>query len=176
MKTKENARAIDVTNQDDSGASEHLSVIEKQQLAIAARRQRVASLLSQSRTESEIAQELGVNQSTISRDIQTLKEDSGKFLEDLAKSDLVFSYQQSIRGIDEVKRRLWDKVNSDTTDFSPRDKLVAFRLIMIAEETKFRLLQKGPLLFTYESLDNRLKRLEGEDNLEAQGDDKPGEQ
>lgn len=38
------------------------------------RRRQVASLLAQSMTESEIAQELGVDQSTISRDIKALKE------------------------------------------------------------------------------------------------------
>lgn len=109
-------------------------------------------MLAQSRTEVEIANQLKVNQSTISRDVQALKEASGRFLDDLAKSDLVFSYQQSVRGIDEIKRKLWDKVNSDDGTFTPRDKLMGYRLIMIAEETKFRLLEKGPLLLSYESL------------------------
>ena len=36
------------------------------------RRRRVASLLSQSMTETEIAQELNVDQSTISRDVKAL--------------------------------------------------------------------------------------------------------
>ena len=38
------------------------------------RRRKITSLLAQSMTESEIAQELGVDQSTISRDIKALKE------------------------------------------------------------------------------------------------------
>ena len=38
------------------------------------RRRQVASLLAQSITESEIAKKLNVDQSTISRDIKTLKQ------------------------------------------------------------------------------------------------------
>jgi transcriptional antiterminator len=53
------------------------------------RRRKITSLLAQSMTESEIAQELGVDQSTISRDIKALKELSQQFVYDLAKSDLV---------------------------------------------------------------------------------------
>ncbi len=38
------------------------------------RRRKVASLLAQSMTETEIASQLGVDQSTISRDVKVLKE------------------------------------------------------------------------------------------------------
>lgn len=135
---------------------------DNRDLAIGERQRQVASLLAQSRTEAEIANQLKVSQSTISRDIQALREASGRFLHDLAKSDLVFWYQQSIRGIDEIKRNLWDKVNSDDGSFTPRDKLMGYRLIMIAEETRFRLLEKGPLLLSYESLAEKLKKFEME--------------
>ena len=69
------------------------------------RRRRVASLLAQSMTETEIAEELNVDQSTISRDIKVLKQLSQKFVYDLAKSDLAFYYKQCLVGIEEVKRR-----------------------------------------------------------------------
>jgi IS30 family transposase len=42
-------------------------------------RRKVGSLLAQSMTENEIAEELGVEQSTISRDIKALKELSQQF-------------------------------------------------------------------------------------------------
>ena len=47
-------------------------------------------MLAKSMTESEIAEQLSVNQSTISRDIKVLKQLSQKFVYDLAKSDLAF--------------------------------------------------------------------------------------
>ena len=54
------------------------------------RRGRVATLLAQSMTETEIAQELKVDESTISRDIKVLKRLSQRFVFDLAKSDLAY--------------------------------------------------------------------------------------
>jgi IS30 family transposase len=47
-------------------------------------------------TESEIAQKLNVDQSTISRDVKALKQLSQQFIYDLAKSDLAYYYKQSI--------------------------------------------------------------------------------
>ena len=67
------------------------------------RRRKVASLLAQSMTETEIAQELNVDQSTISRDVRALKELSQQFVYDLAKSDLAYYYKQSIDGIEEQR-------------------------------------------------------------------------
>jgi IS30 family transposase len=48
------------------------------------RRRQVASLLAQSMTESEIAQELNVDQSTISRDVKALKQMSQQFVFDFS--------------------------------------------------------------------------------------------
>ncbi|MGA9844382.1 MAG: hypothetical protein WBQ25_18935, partial [Nitrososphaeraceae archaeon] len=50
------------------------------------RRKKVATLLAQSMTETEVALELKVDQSTISRDIKALKLLSQRFVFDLAKS------------------------------------------------------------------------------------------
>jgi IS30 family transposase len=58
------------------------------------RRRKVASLLAQSMTESEIAQALKVDQSTISRDVKVIKEKCQQFVYDLAKSDLSYYYKQ----------------------------------------------------------------------------------
>ncbi len=68
------------------------------------RRRKVATLLAQSMTEIEIAHELNVDQSTISRDIKVLKGISQRFVFDLAKSDLAYYYKQCIDGIEEVRR------------------------------------------------------------------------
>ena len=126
-------------------------------LKLEQRRRQVASLTAQSRTEREIAQMLGVDQSTISRDIQALREESIHFVHDLAKSDLAFQFHQSIRGVDEVKRRLWDLVYSDQS--ATKDKLMAYRLIMVAEETRFRLLEKGPIVMGIQTAEQKLKKI-----------------
>jgi IS30 family transposase len=65
----------------------------KNNFKIEERRRKVASLLAQSMTETEIAEELNVDQSTISRDVKALKEMSQQFVFDLAKSDLAYYYK-----------------------------------------------------------------------------------
>jgi IS30 family transposase len=126
-------------------------------LKLEERRRQVASLVAQSRTEKEIAQMLNVDQSTISRDIQALREESIHFVHDLAKSDLAFQYHQSIRGVDEVKRRLWDLILSEQS--TTKEKIMAYRLIMVAEETRFRILEKGPIVMGIQTAEQKLKRI-----------------
>jgi IS30 family transposase len=69
------------------------------------RRRKVAFMLAQSMTETEIAQQLNVDQSTISGDVKVLKEMSQQFVFDLAKSDLAYYYKQCIDSIEEVRRK-----------------------------------------------------------------------
>lgn len=126
---------------------------------IKARRNQVASLLSKSFTEIEIAQQLEVDQSTISRDIKVLKQTSQQFVYDLAKSDLAYYYKQSIDGIEEAKKEAWKICNDEAV--ADREKLLALRLIMQADETRFKLLSEGPALLAIKSLEDRLNRIEG---------------
>jgi hypothetical protein len=100
-------------------------------LKIEERRRKIASLLAQSLTESEIAQELNVDQSTTSRDIKALKEQSQRFIYDLAKSDLAFYYKQCIDGIEEVKRKAWEayRSNDSSSSLKLKDKLLALKLV-----------------------------------------------
>jgi uncharacterized protein YerC len=122
------------------------------------RRRKVASLLAQSMTESEIAQELGVDQYTISRDIKALKELSQQFIYDLAKSDLAYYYKQCIDGIEEVKRKAWQMFRSDL--LSEKDKLLALKIIKESDESKFSLFRDGPSVMNMKSLEERLNKIE----------------
>src|SRR5438094_8333518 len=92
----------------------HKISLSAHNLKIDERRRKVSSLLAQSMTENEIAQELGVDQSTISRDIKALKELSQQFVFDLAKSDLAFYYKQCIDGIEEVKKKSWEMLRNNS--------------------------------------------------------------
>jgi uncharacterized protein YerC len=123
------------------------------------RRKRVAYLLAQSMTETEIAKQLCVNQSTISRDIKVLKQLSQKFVYDLAKSDLAFSYKQCLVGIEEVKRRAWEILNK-STDISTRDKLLALKVIVDCNESEYALFKEGPAIMQVKSMEERLSNIE----------------
>ena len=86
-------------------------------------------MLAQSMTESEIAEKLNVDQSTISRDVRALKEMSQQFVFDLAKSDLAYCYKQCINGIEEVRRKVWEMLRDKEQSFTLKDKLLALKLI-----------------------------------------------
>ena len=81
-------------------------------------------------TESEITQELNVDQSTISRDVKALKQMSQQFVFDLAKSDLAYHYKQCINGIEEVRRKAWASLRDDEEQqlLTLREKLLILKL------------------------------------------------
>ena len=122
------------------------------------RRKQVASLLSRSVSETEIARQLGVDQSTISRDVKVLKASCQQFVYDLAKSDLAYYYKQSIDGIEEVKKESWKIYNNDK--IQTREKLLALKIIIQSDETRFRLLSEGPSQLAMKSLEDRVNRIE----------------
>ena len=123
------------------------------------RRKRVASLLVQSLTETEIAKELKVDQSTIIRDIKELKKMSQQFVYDLAKADLTYCYKQCLDGIEEVKRKGWDIFNG-INNLATRDKLLALKLIIECNEAKFALFKEGPAIMQVKSMEERLANIE----------------
>jgi IS30 family transposase len=67
--------------------------------AIKERHEKLWILLTRGMKSYEIAKELNVDPSTVSRDIQFLTLQSQNYLNDLAKKTLHFMYQTSIEGI-----------------------------------------------------------------------------
>jgi transposase len=124
------------------------------------RRRQVSSLLARSMSESEIAQELKVDQSTISRDVKALKELSQQFVYELAKSDLSYYYKQSIDGIEEAKREAWRIYHHNNNEVSVKEKLSALKFIVESNEAKFKLLSEGPSILAVKSLEERLNKIE----------------
>lgn len=114
--------------------------------------------MARSMTETQIAQELAVDQSTISRDVRALKQMSQRFVYDLAKSDLGYFYKQSLDGIGEAKREAWRIFNDPYVPV--REKLLALKIIIQSDETRFKLLSEGPGLLAVKSLEDRLSRIE----------------
>src|SRR6266508_5234861 len=113
------------------------------------RRRKVASMLAQSKTETEIAEQLNVDQSTVSRDVKALKEMSQQFVFDLAKSDLAYYYKQSIDGIEEAKKEAWRIYRDDNP--SIKERLAALKLIIESNEARFKLFSEGPSVLAMKS-------------------------
>jgi len=123
----------------------------------------VASLVARARTESEIAQQLNVNQSTISRDVKILRQLSQQFIYHLAKSDLAYYYKQCIDGIAEANKEAWRIYQDDEVPL--KEKLAALKIIIQANESKFKLLTEGPSILAMKSLEERLNTLESSSPL-----------
>jgi IS30 family transposase len=139
--------------------SNNLSVAaNNSKYAIEERRRQVSFMLARSMTEQEIAQALNTSQSTISTDVKALKEMSTRFIYDLAKSDLSYFYRQKLDSLDQVKREAWRLYNSSET--SNKEKLLALKVIIMSDETSFKLLSEGPAVLSIKSLEDRLTQVE----------------
>jgi hypothetical protein len=98
------------------------------------RRRQVAIMVTQSYTEVEIAAKLGVDNTTISKDIKALKLISQQFIYDITKSDFTFYYKQSLETVKLVLRKQWEIAEKEhiTTQDMNRAKILSDILSTVA--------------------------------------------
>src|SRR4051794_7396740 len=97
-------------------------------LMVTERRQKIWTLLVKGMRGYEIAKELGVNASTISRDITFLTRQSQNYLDNLAKETLPFLYMQNIEGIRQVLKECWNIYESADESINYFQRLAALKL------------------------------------------------
>lgn len=121
-------------------------------------------LLTKGMKGYEIAQELRVDASTVSRDIQYLISQSNSYLNTLAKEALPFMYQTSIEGIRNMLKECWNiytaESNKEITWFH---KLAALKLAKKCNEALFKLTAEGPSIMYVKLLEERLARIEAKE-------------
>jgi transcriptional regulator with XRE-family HTH domain len=127
-------------------------------LKIEDRRRQIVSMSAQSMTQEEMASKLGVDRTTVSKDITALNEMSRQFIYDLAHSDLAHCYKQCIDGVEEAKRQAWELFRSGK--LTPKDKLAALKLIVECNESSFNLLKDGPTVMNLTELQARVSKFE----------------
>jgi predicted transcriptional regulator len=103
---------------------------------------RIISLYSKGLTQAEIAPELGVDQSTVSRDLQFIKHEAKKKIEKYLNEDILFEYLRYIAGSNEVTRELWGIVQNEKT--MTKDKMNALSLLMQSYNKRLGVLIGGP--------------------------------
>jgi predicted transcriptional regulator len=103
---------------------------------------KIISLYSRGRTQSEIAKELGVDQSTISRDLQLLKQEAKRNIEKYLNEDILMEYLRYIAGSNEVTRKLWEIVQDEHVTSST--KIPALSLLMQCYNKRLEVLIGGP--------------------------------
>jgi IS30 family transposase len=83
------------------------TVTNNHRINIANRRTTVWDYICKGMQINDIAGNLGIDKSTISKDIKFLVRDSQKYLNDMAKLTLPFMYRQSIEGIQQILLECW---------------------------------------------------------------------
>jgi hypothetical protein len=83
------------------------------QYQIEERRRQVALMIAQSMTEVEIAEKLGVDNSTISKDVRALKLISQQFIYDITKSDFTYYYKQCLDAVKLILRKQYEIVDKE---------------------------------------------------------------
>ena len=101
---------------------------------------RIISLHSKGLTQSEIASKLGVDQSTVSRDLQFIKQEAKKKIEKYLNEDILFEYLRFMAGSNEVTRHLWELVQNEE---NAKDKINALSLLMQCYNKRLEILIGG---------------------------------
>ena len=103
---------------------------------------KIISLYSKGLTQAEIAQDLDVDQSTVSRDLQFIKQEAKKKIETYLNEDILFEYLRYIAGSNEVTRKLWEMVQDER--IATKDKMHALSLLTQSYNKRLEMLIGGP--------------------------------
>lgn len=112
----------------------------------------IIALQSKGLTQQEIARELGVNQSTISRDLQYLKQGAKRQIWKYMEEDIWMEYLRYWTANNEISKKLWEIVQDEKT--SPKDKTNALSLLNESSTKRLEIFMNGP-----ESLKNVKKNI-----------------
>lgn len=111
--------------------------IEKQN-----RLSKVISLYSKGLNQEEIAQELHIDQSTVSRDLQYIKHEARIKVEMYLREDILFEYVRYMAGSNEITRHLWKIVQDNET--TTKEKTNALSCLMQSYNSRLQTLTSGP--------------------------------
>jgi predicted transcriptional regulator len=95
--------------------------------------------------QEQIAEELHIHQSTVSRDLHLVQQESKKHVEKYMREDILLEYLRYLVGSNEITRTLWEMVqNKDTTR---KEKMNAISLLMQMYDNRLQRLTAGPESF-----------------------------
>jgi IS30 family transposase len=134
--------------------------IRNSEAIINERRQNIMSLLTKGMKRQEIAKELNIGHSTVSKDIKYLAGQSHNYLNDLAKQTLPLMYQTSIEGIRDVVKESWNIYQSQDSRINWYHKLAALKLAKECHEAVFKLVDEGPSVMLVKQLQEKVLLIE----------------
>lgn len=77
--------------------------------------------------QEQIAQELHIDQSTVSRDLHLVQQESKNHVEKYMREDILLEYLRYLVGSNEITRTLWEMVQNKDTK---KEKMNAISLLM----------------------------------------------
>lgn len=111
------------------------------------RQSEILRLYSKGFTQTEIAQVLKVNQSTISRDLKEIKKESRKYIENIIAKEIPFQFSKTLTGLDEIIKSSWkiidDNDNINSQKVSVKEKYDILNLLESLYFNRLRLIIGG---------------------------------
>lgn len=139
--------------------------IPNNRFVISERREKVHAMLSQGLNEIEIAKALNVGQSTVSRDLKSIKKKSVKKIKSILADVLPFEYSKAILAMEQITKKCWQIINDDTSHWTSKNKLDAMKLLQQTIVTKFEIINQGPVSLRAQQLEREVKELVQEDEM-----------
>lgn len=106
---------------------------------------KVISLYSKGLSQEEIAQELHVDQSTVSRDLHFIKHEARKHIERYLREDVLFEYLRYTAGSNEITRQLWEIAQDKNA--TTKEKTNALSILMQSYDTRLQTLTTAPVSY-----------------------------
>lgn len=140
--------------------------IPNNRFVILERQQKVFSMLSHGLTESEIARQLNVDQSTICRDIKRLRRNAQRSIEAIAKDIMPLELAKSIHSVNNIIKECWNIYQDNSGKWTNKDKLSAMKLVKDSERTRVEILIEGPMTLLVQQMGERLTKIENNENVQ----------
>jgi len=140
--------------------------IPNNRLIITQRREKVFLMLSQGMNETEIAIELNVGQSTVCRDLKSIKKESQKKIESIIEDVLPFEYIKCLVSMEHVIKEGWKIYHNTSGQWTNKNKIDILKLIKEAVRTRLEILHQGPAHLKAKQLCQQVKELTEENELQ----------
>jgi predicted transcriptional regulator len=103
---------------------------------------KVTSLYSKGLSQEEIALQLHVDQSTVSRDLQLIKQEARRQVEKYLREDILLEYIRYMAGSNEITRKLWEIVQNEKT--TTKERTNALSQLQLSYNSRLQTLTSGP--------------------------------